>query len=415
LYTINDRKKQQKTKVPRFRTVRGAGVRESVMFARNTWIYIVVVMLMAVHAACSDRKPDAVPAVLVGVEPVVAKIGAADYREVLRSWHRNGYRSRTVIQVGTHVGLAAIPDARLRSIREDVQGADDASRAAERVTGQDYLSAAAELGMVKKLYWVMPFDDLDFINAEVRVQERLRSSPAGLPLRDIESLKFRNGCVSGRLSGIETSICSIASLPSIPEPVLLAVDSGFFPALAAAKRKNILGQMRGFLESLSVRGIRADSVQVVSAPDGSARQGYVPEEVISMLNEPGIIRQPFPPGQWSLRDEADNLLSGGGVRETLQLFRQRGHEYPDDPYLVLTQGTAELLAGVRAEGVKRMERGCRDRELYCQGLVDAGRALEQAGNRAQAARVFARVLELRPDYRPARNEQERLNGRPTAP
>lgn len=304
-----------------------------------------------------------------------------------------------------------MPEDRIKRIREHLEGGGAAPLpAGNEVTGKNYLYAAARLGMVKKLYWVMPFSDLDFVNAEVRVRERIQRLPAHIPQHDIESLRFADGCVSGKLAGVETSICSISSLPAVPDRVVIAVNSGFFPVLAETKRKDILEVMRSFFDALAVRAVLTDSLHVLPAADGMARQGYVHDELAELFRTPELLRQPLPPALWVLRDEAETLLAGGGAREALKLLRERGQGFSDDPYLVLMKGTAELLLGARADGFERMERGCRAEPFYCRGLLDAGRALQAGGKAGEAARVVARIRELDPGYEPARIEQEKLKG-----
>lgn len=368
-----------------------------------------LLLLAAGFFSCTEKKPAPPPAALIGIEPVLSKIDANNYTEVLRSWNAKGYRNRTVIHISPFDGVAVIPSERLRRITESMKGRDDTHGPGdEGVTGGDYLFAAARMGMLKKIYWVMPFDHIDYINAEARIQEFLKSSVSHFSPREIESMKFKNGCVSGRLSGIETHICSMSSLPAFQEPVLVAVNGGFFSVFAATKKKNILGTMKSFFDSLSFLQLRTDSLHVIPAQEGMARQGYIHEELTEMFKQPDIFRQPIPPELWNLRDQADNLLSGGGVREALHLLKEHAHEYPNDPYLILMRGTAELLAGVNAEGLKRMEKECGENQLFCRGLVDAGLLLKNGGEGAKAAHVFERVIMLNPGYAPARSEREKM-------
>ena len=381
-----------------------------VIAAIGRYVCLGLVLLLTGLVACNEKRPS--PVVHIGVDPVLSDIGAKEYQEVLRSWYSRGYRNRTVINVSPFDGIAVIPEERLSRITKGLQRGDAATgREEERVTGSDYLFAAARMGILKRLYWVIPFDHLDYINAEVRVQEFLRRASSGFPVRDVESMRFRNGCVSGRLSGIEINICSMVSRPDIEEPVLVALDGQFFPVYAATKRTNVLGVMKSFFDSLEVRPLRADSVRLLTA-GGMARQGYITDELAEVFRNPDLIRQPQPPDLWSLRDQADNMLTGGGAREALQLLKERGHEYPDDPYLILMKGTAELLMGVNGEGLKRVEQGCRENQYFCRGLVDAGLELKQGGERAKAASVFAKVLQLNPGYAPARSEQEKMKELP---
>ena len=367
-------------------------------------------LLLTGLVACEEKRPS--PVIRIGIDPVPSEISAKDYQEVLRSWYAHGYRNRTVVNVSPLDGIAAVPDERLSRITKGVQGGTAVTgREEDRVTGSDYLFAASRMGVLNKLYWIIPFDYLDYINAEVRVQEFLRNASTNYPLRDIDSMKFRNGCVSGRLSGMEIHICSMFSRPDIEGPVLVAIDGQFFPVYASIKNENILGVMKSFFDFLQVRPLWADSVHILDS-GGMARQGYIAGELAEVFRTPGLFRQPQPPDLWSLRDQADNMLTGGGVIEALRLIKERGHEYPDDPYLILMKGTAELLLGVQGEGLNKVEHKCRENPYFCRGLVDAGLTLKRRGERAKAASVFAKVLQVNPGYAPARSELEKMNDLP---
>ncbi|MBI5103363.1 MAG: hypothetical protein HZB33_16250 [Nitrospirae bacterium] len=364
--------------------------------------------------ACSGQPGRSENPKIIGVDPFSLELRAENYNEVLRSWGKKRFKNRTILHVSPYSGLAPVPDDRLRRLKEGIGAAGPSALSEIEVTGHDYLFAAARMGMVKKIYWVIPFSYVDYIDAEARVKQYLNDSVSYFKPEDIDSMRFSDGCVTGELSGIETHICGPSTLPSFDVPVLATVNTGFFPVFASEKKKNILGVMKLFLDSLAFRRIGADSLHIVSQAEELALRGYIHEEISEMLRNPDTTGGAEPPELWRLRDAADNLLAGGGAREVLALLKARGGEYPEDPYLLLMRTTVELLLGMTSEGLEVIEKKCQTEKLFCKGLVDAGVLLKNQGKKSEAAIIFAKALKLNGGDKRARLELDKMKKSPSA-
>ncbi len=375
---------------------------------RLTINYLFALIAASSLFACSAKPQPIENPKIIGVDTFPQEIKAENYTEVLRFWHKKGFRNRTILHISPYDGLAPVPEEKMQRIKAEIKGESAPVTGEIVVTERDYLSAAARMGMLKKIYWVMPFNYLDYIDAEVRVRQYLRGSASHFPPKDIEALRFSNGCVSGKLGDVQIHICSSTSLPSIDEPVITTINSGFFPASSAAKKKNILGMMKLLLDSVVSKRLSSDSLHIVAAADEMALRGYIHEEIIDMLRNPDTIGKSAPSGLWRLRDTADNMLTGGGVKEALALLKERGNEYPDDPYLVLMKATAELLLGMNEKGLKTIAKKCPENPLFCSGLVDAGVLLREQGKAAEAAGIFLKAMQLNPGDARARLEHEKI-------
>jgi len=107
--------------------------------------------------------------------------------------------------------------------------------------------------------------------------------------------------------------------------------------------------MKSFFDSLEVRPLRADSVRLLTAGAwhgrGISLTNWRRCSVIPILSDN---RSHLISGAFGI--QADNMLTGGGAREALQLLKERGHEYPDDPYLILMKGPLSCWSACMPKG-----------------------------------------------------------------
>ena len=61
------------------------------------------------------------------------------------------------------------------------------------------------------------------------------------------------GCLKGRLSDVDISICSPKTLPFIKDPAAVSIDAGFFPIYAEGVRQSKLSAMKSFIDELEVK------------------------------------------------------------------------------------------------------------------------------------------------------------------
>lgn len=366
-----------------------------------------IIALLMFLPSCSGKSSTPEPSLSVGVEPVLSKINAGDYNEILKSWHKKGFKNRTVIHISPYDGLAFIPDKRLKRIKEVLNGPAPENEEKDMVTGRDYIYAASRLGLVKKIYWVIPVKHIEFIDAEQRIRRFLGGEVSPFRAEDIQSMKLKSGCVSGTLYGTDINICSVLTIPALREKVAITIDTAFFPAFSATKEKNILGVMKLFFDSLASRKFSSDALNIVSMPDETALRGYIADELAAIFREPDKLSKSLPPDLWRLRDQSDNLLAGGGVKEASELLNKRLAEYHDDQYLALMRSAADLLHGKKASSLSVLERQCIENHLFCRGMIDIALFLLKRGDVSEASSVMAKAVKLKPEDRRFRIEYAR--------
>ena len=353
--------------------------------------------------ACSERPHSSAPPRLVGAEPISAT-SVTGYRDVLSAWMTEGYRNRTVIHIGPKDGLAFVPDKKLSAIKSFLTDGSSGADTGGRITGDNYLFVASRLGLVNRIFWITPYNHFSYINAEERVLSFVRNQASIFRQQDIDSLRFRNGCVSGNLAGVETSLCSPSTIPQLAEPALVLLDTGFFPVYAAERGISTLHAMKELFDLMALQKIRTPAFFVVSSPEAAVMHGYLSGEALAILKEPSTTKQESPPPLWTARDQADNMLSGGGIREAAQYLQENIGAHADDPYLILMQATARAMLGKREPALQAMAVLCAEKPSFCSGIADAGVLLRERGDLAGAEAFFLKALSLRPDLDSARLE-----------
>ncbi len=307
--------------------------------------------------------------------------------------------------MGSKDGLAFIPSDRMKAIRRSLNNGTGAAGDNGMVTADNFLFAAHDLGLISRVVWVIPFDYLDYIDAEARIRNFLKNEASYFSPKDIDYMSYNRGIVSGRLFGIETYICSPSRMLFIRKPALMTLDTSFFPVYSARKGINKLGGMRDFFDLVSAWRVAAASVFIVSSPDLKAMHGYLAEQALAIVKNPLIVRSGAPPAIWLVRDQAENMFSGGGIKEAVSYLIPMVKKYPDDPYLTLILETGRSLLSDKVSSLKVLEHLCRDKPVFCRGIVDAGIALRDKGDMSGALEFFSRALVLKPDLNAARVEK----------
>ena len=372
---------------------------------RKIIISLLLFFLFSLTLCACTKKPEKFdPPRLLGTVPISSVISVNNYHDVLSEWTKRGYRNMTVVHVGPLDGLAYIPAERMKAIKTRLKAGTGESEAGLKATYRDYLFAASRLGLIKRIYWIIPFNHLNFIDAERRIRHFLETETSHFRPKDVEAMRINNGCVSGSLFNIETHICSLATMPYLPEPVLMTMDMGFFPVFSVTKGINKLGAMKEFFDVMAAKQLQVQALHVVSLPSLKAMHGYLSEQALTLLKEPDLHGKGNPLGLWTARDSADNMLSGGGAKEAASFLKDRIREYPEDPYLILMSATARALLRDKATALDSMSGLCATKPKFCRGLADVGVALRNWGDMAGATEFFQKALELRPGLDSARLE-----------
>jgi hypothetical protein len=160
-----------------------------------------------------------------------------EHSAVLAHWIARGIRAATVVTLDAHLDLQFIGTARLERLR--ACGGDAAAVARLGSTQplspnrdacygiEDFLYAAARLGVVRRLVWVAPPHVLREADAALDALRQME----GVTPQDIASFRtVPGGWVEGRVLGVPLAAVAWQQLPAVAleGPVVLDIDADYF-------------------------------------------------------------------------------------------------------------------------------------------------------------------------------------------
>lgn len=359
----------------------------------------------AVLAAACERRTATQTAPLLGRDAVVAE--RLEEGGALTPWARNGFRSMTVIHAGTRSGLDRIPDERIRMLAELARAEKwdaFAHASAGTIDGSNYLFAASRLGIVGKIYWIVPYPFFESAGGGDKARQFLGDS--GLIGDRSEAGRFRmaGACLAGEVRGVEIALCGPDTMHQVREPALLDLDDRFFLVYARTREKSVLESIKLTLDALVFRGYTIASATVSASPPGPLYEpalAYVGAQVQEALQAPSILQQAEPPPLWKARDEGDVLLQERAFRRASKALKASLQTFGPDRGLRALLAAAALESGNSNEALAEADSLCRERREDCGLLIHLGGIAVAKGKADRADLFFRKAREALPGREPA--------------
>jgi len=350
------------------------------------------------HDAVSESYP------VLGLEPIADSTLVEDPRETLVLWARKvKLRKMTAVHFSGRDGLAGASDDAIRAVRTMIKKGQWTELEKRRnegnqplFTAQNYLFTAASLGIVQKIYWVVPGRLLLYSDAERRVQLFLEGGDTRFSREDISGMKYAYGCVSGTLRGVAVSICSPESLPSISEPVFLDLDVEAFSQFAQERKFTRLRGFKEFFDILATKRIRSASTTIVltDLPSRSIHR-YIGTQAREALSNPAIMKT-APPELWALRNDIDRVFFGD--EDPARAIRGALKKYPTDGALVLYGAVAAMLRVSGQPALETLGKLCGSDKAACDALLYVANRLMRKQHDVSAEACLKKAIALRSDW-----------------
>jgi len=337
---------------------------------------------------------------------MIANIQAMeDHRDALTRWRDIGVKDALLVNIDAHDDLREFPSDKLAELRGEalpMNGRKSEAAGYQKmhsaVSNSNFIRAAASLGIVKKVIWVVPDTFELFTDSGQRLAELLRRN--GFSARDISSFRRKNHSFSGSSDGLPLVICDIGTLPDLNEPILLTVDVDYFPAMIKAKRPEITAALKNTFKALYKKKYRIRDATVAYSVNGGfldCRYRWVGDLVIDTLRIPGLLSQESLPCRYDYLQSVDLLLLLKRHKELLHefsMFQIKGGSAPD---VFLYAATAFQGTGETENAFLYAEKACLSDSSYCYGLAELGTSMLDKGDIAAAERFFLRGYELSPN------------------
>lgn len=334
-------------------------------------IILILVSLFFLIASCTGKPETSRAYPVFGKAPLKEVALTENQEDAFDLWLKKGYKGITIVHAGAYENFAS-----------------------------GYLNPAARLGIVKKIYWIIPYRMLEYSDAERRIKYYLASKPSKLTQKEIGDMKLNQGCVSGRLLKTEVNICSPESLPFISEPVILDINANFFQSFSSEKGIDKLRGLKEFFDVLVRKQVRVFHADIVLSGNEQFLMPvhrYIGHQVADIFKKPELLKDGAPPELWSIRENADNMLSAGGAKEVIEFLKEPLKKYPEEESLIMFNSIALVKTGKYKEALAGLELLCRRNKNLCGGLIYAGSELREAGRTGASELFFRKAAELRPD------------------
>ncbi len=367
-------------------------------YAASALVAGVALILSLAAAGCRDRAPAAYR-VAVDSMPAERVRVLEDHSAALPVWTAYGVRGRTVVHVDAHDDFRTISGERLQPLRRAVESGDATAVAALRddtsVGGAynlgDYLYAAASSGIVERIVWVVPADKGS--GDEGRTAWRSWLTEQGYPASDAATFETSGTAVTGTLLGVEVTIVPLTEFVAPPEPVLLDIDTDYFPPMLDAQGLTAAADgPRRLLVEFGGRGLRTDLVTLAASVKGDylpLQYKWLEQVVVLGLIQPAVLSEPTPPARWTYMGDALYAERTGG--DSMTPWFSAVQASPDEPAAWFGLGRAQVLSLSAKDGASSVDRAVALDPSYAYGWLQLSRELGARGRHAEALELIPRA------------------------
>lgn len=371
---------------------------------KTTVASTIVVLTLFIISILMERKADSGVYPILGVD-VLGNVSAVEnHREALRIWADKGVRNAVLVNMDAHDDLRMVPMGDMKKLKqlyrrkqEGEKGNVACQEGYGPVTNANFIHAAAKLGIVKRVVWVVPGSYELFSDNGERLQALLKFY--GFSAKEIAGFRNRGGCFSGKANGVPLVICDPDSLPEIEEPILLSVDVDFFPAELGDNNYRITDPLRKAFKALFARSYRIRDAVVAYSVNGGfteASRRWVGELAIDCIRVPGVMRLAELPARYEFLQKADHLLTFNKYRDLQTLLAPLMGKGVRDPAVLTYAALASQGLGEIAQSFSLAEQACHADKGYCYGLTQVGSLVLDQHGVEKAEPFFARGYELSP-------------------
>jgi len=367
----------------------------------------VFVVLGLVFVSCSERGTKKRYPVL-GREPIKEVSIYEDHSEALVEWAKRGFRDITVIHVDAHDDLGYIENGKIEKIKKDIERKDWEDLSQSRDKGEkglyslaNYLYAASHSGMVKKVYWVMPFDFFLRAGGGEKLRNFLKIGGSSMMSpAEVDALQMQYGCLVGVLKGVDLSICGPETLPRVGGPVVLDIDIDFFPTYAGERAWSKLEGIKKFFDALYKRNLMVAFADISYSVNGGylrPTHRWLVDVVKSIVDRPEVLNQDRPPDLWADLDVLDYALVAGKPDKGASVLKEAIERFPENLSIRAYDAYYSLVfRGEYEDAFDKAVDLCKEDDGYCYLLPFMGGIVADGKNPRKAGIFFEKAVEMKP-------------------
>jgi tetratricopeptide (TPR) repeat protein len=317
----------------------------------------------------------------VGVDAVDRVFLMENHDHAYHLWKEAGFRDRILVHIDAHHDMWWLDDIRSLSIA-------------------NFVCQAIKDEIVREIYWVVPDQTWDTSQGRTAVRRHLRDIVKSYP-GNSSSERWSEDSVRAEVNGRPLVVCSLQSLPTPTESVLLDIDVDYLAVQSVSfGKEDTYGSLPWrwpdqLVAGLRERDLRTDFVTICYSIEGGytpLQWKYLGDELRSRIRDPGDAQANVPYEQMRNAATARAL---GNFAAAKQEFRTIGDELGAAPHFSLAYLLAE--EGHVDEARSSYQRGLTIDPLYRAPYSSPGVQLYLSRVYDEAEHAFQQTLQLDAD------------------
>lgn len=331
---------------------------------------------------------------VLGKNPINDPLMVEDHSQALAHWAEKGIRDAVLVNIDTHDDIRWINENKIDTLRDIYQKKDwQRFRRAAGLADNglyhigNWIYAGGRLGIFREIYWVIPFDLLSMKDPDLQMRRFLNENE----FNDGEILSFslQDRRFRGTFHGLPLTVCDITSLPDISSPLLLSMDTDFFPPYSTVHQKSYLPSLHEVFKALHSKKYRILDAAVSYSVNGDFLPPYlrwVGDTIGTILQKPGLI-DGQPAELLTLLQQLDNDYRGTDAVMMLKYIEKWQARYPA-PSLQAYKALAHTLRNDPESAYRAAQEACSMDRRYCTILPYIGTYYYTGGRYAIAEKFF---------------------------
>lgn len=342
---------------------------------------------------------------VLGKDSLVHLKPIENHKSALAHWLSSGIKNAVLVNIDAHDDIKRMPEIYIQELQGQPARKTSATNAVEedyrnfsdKVTNGNFIYAAAKIGLFKEVYWIIPAP----IMLEKNRVELLVSllDYYNFLRKDIKTFKMEGNCFKGLVNNIPLNICGLEALPDIDRPIILSIDTDFFPVAADSYNEKLIKSVHRTYKTLAAKGYQIENAAIAYSIDGGHLNTYhrwIGDLLIELLKSPGTVSEENMPNRYHALQQAEHLLMMGRNDDLFDHLLPYIERKTPDPAMLIYQAFALDSAGAEAHAYSFAEQACLADRNYCYGLCEIGGNLLPDHGLASAEKFFMRGYRLHP-------------------
>ena len=326
-----------------------------------------------------------------------------DHHMALAHWAEKGIRDAVLINFDTHDDMRWIPEEKIGTLQniyrqKDWQKFRRAGGLADNTPYHigNWIYAGGRLGIFREVYWVIPFNVLSMNDPDYHMRRFLKEYEFND--QEIGTFTLQGGQFRGSFHGVPLTICDLHSLPDISSPLLLSVDTDFFPPYSTSQEKNYLPALHGVFQALHAKNYKILDTVVSYSVNGDFLPPYLRwvGDTLGMLLEKPNQLQTEPTELLLLLQQLESDYRSTDTAQMLDFIERSSPRY-STASLQAYAALAHLLRDDHEQAFEAARSSCAMDHNYCTLLPYLGIYYYNGGNLAMAEKFFLAGFAANPE------------------